>query len=273
MPAAVAWQVAAHLASGANPVTTFPNAHLVAPRVAPAAQAKWAAPQAGSPLLELQQAVKDEDWTRNYEEGLTSIGMRADWSATPERCALLTTVAASAQARRVLEIGSFCSYAALAMAQSLPDDVEVHALEIDPYVVTFSERFRAKSEAGHKITMHIGPASKTLQRMAQEASAGKLEPFDVVIVDADKAGMRGYFELLWRTPGFLSERAVVCVDLTPFKGQPPLRYVKYGFPYPWEAESGQKEIDELRTHVAASPGFISHEVGKLLVVQRVSKAQ
>eukprot|EP00425_Heterocapsa_triquetra_P004083 CAMPEP_0195064416 /NCGR_PEP_ID=MMETSP0448-20130528/10469_1 /TAXON_ID=66468 /ORGANISM="Heterocapsa triquestra, Strain CCMP 448" /LENGTH=271 /DNA_ID=CAMNT_0040095423 /DNA_START=73 /DNA_END=888 /DNA_ORIENTATION=- len=267
MLAAVSFQ---GLASGAHPATTFPNAHLLAPSVVPTAQAKWSAPQTGSPLHELQQAVKDEDWTRDYEEGLTSIGMRADWSATPERCNFLGAVAASSKARRVLEIGSFCGVAALSLAESLPEDAQVHAFEIDPFVVKFGERFRAKSSAGRKITTHVGPAMASLERMADQSRSSKLQPFDFVVIDADKQGMRGYFDLLWKTPGLLSEHAVVCVDLTPFKGQPPLRYVKYGFPYTWEASSGQKQIDELRTHVAATSQFVSHEVGQLLVVHEVS---
>eukprot|EP00972_Heterocapsa_arctica_P111611 16427028-Heterocapsa_arctica.AAC.1 len=108
---------------------------------------------------------------------------------------------------------------------------------------------------------------ESLQKLAQQVREGALAPFDFAIVDADKAGMRGYLDLLWDS-GLVSEHAVVCVDLTPFKGQPPLRYVKYGFPYTWEASSGQKEIDELRAHVVASSRFVSHEAGQILVVQR-----
>jgi len=169
----------------------------------------------------------------------------------------------------VLEIGSFCGVAALSLAESLPEDAQVQSLEIDPFVVKFGASFRAKSSAGRKITTHVGPAMASLERMAQQVRSGKLEPFDFVVIDADKEGMRGYFDLLWNTQGLLSKQAVVCVDLTPFKGQPPLRYVKYGFPYTWEASSGQKQIDELRTNVAASSQFASHEVGQLLVVHRV----
>jgi len=263
MPATVAWPVNAGLATGAVPTTTFPNEHLIRPRAS-----SWSAPQAGSPLQELVQAIKDEDWTHNFEEGLTTIGMRADWSATPERCNFLKVVASSSQARRVLEIGSFCGVAALSLAESLPEEGQVHTIEIDPFVVKFGERFRAKSLSGRKITTHVGPAMESLQKLAQQVREGALAPFDFAIVDADKAGMRGYLDLLWDS-GLVSEHAVVCVDLTPFKGQPPLRYVKYGFPYTWEASSGQKEIDELRAHVVASSRFVSHEAGQILVVQRV----
>ena len=99
-------------------------------------------------------------------------------------------VAASSQAKRVLEIGSFCGVAALALADALPEG-QVHAIEIDPFVVKLGERFRNKSMCGRHITTHVGPAMEKLQTLAQEVRAGKLEPFDFVVVDADKAGMRG----------------------------------------------------------------------------------
>lgn len=258
------------LGSGAHPVAAFPNTHLLSPPASPSAQAQayWSAPQVGSPLQELQQAVKDEDWTRNYEEGLTAFGHRADWSASPERCAFLSVVASSSQARRVLEVGSFCGVAALALAEALPESAQVHAIEMDPFVVNFGQRIRAKSAHGRKISTHVGPAATLLEELAEKARAGQIEPFDFVIIDADKEGMAGYFNLLQQAPGLLTEKAVVCVDLTPFKGQPPLRYVKYGFPYTWEASSGQEEIDAFRAMVASAPELVSHEVGQLLVVQR-----
>ena len=63
---------------------------------------------------------------------------------------------------------------------------QVHAIEIDPFVVKFGERFRNKSMCGRQITTHVGPAMEKLQTLAQEVRAGKLEPFDFVVIDADK---------------------------------------------------------------------------------------
>lgn len=107
-----------------------------------------------------------------------------------------------------------------------------------------------------------------LEELAMDAAAGRSCSFDLVLIDADKEGMHGYFDLLMGSPGLLTDGALVCVDLTPFKGQPPLRYVKYGFPHRWEVNSGQDQIDALRKVVSQSTEFDSHEFGGLLVVQR-----
>merc|ERR1719291_1282089 len=159
---------------------------------------------------------------------------------------MLQMMASASKAGRVLEIGSFCGG-------------EVLALELDEYVVNFAKRFQARSPSGHKVKHMVGPAAASLEELAGAVAAGKCQPFDFVVVDADKECMKQYFDQLWSTPGMLSEDAVVCVDLTPFKGQPPLRYLKYG------AESGQKVIDALRASVAASPRFAAYEFGQMLV--------
>jgi len=214
-------------------------------------------------MEELRQAVRDEDWERLYEEGRTRITMRAEWSATEERCALLQMLARAGGARRVLEIGSFCGAGALALAEALPDDGEVLALELDEFSVALGKKFQAKSPAGGKIRTAVGRAAETLRGLV-----GREPPFDMVVVDADKEGARQYFDLVWATPGFLSEGAIVCVDMTPFKGQAPLRYAKFGFPYRWEAASGQEHIDALRAMVSESPDYTAYELGNLLIVRR-----
>jgi len=262
------------LASGAVPAAAFPNSHLlrsVAPaaagRAAKSLPAAWSPPQRGSPLAALRAAVQEEDWERNYEEGLTKINMRVEWSASPDRCSLLQWLASVNGSRKALEIGSFCGVGALALAEALPADGEVQVLELDPFVVQFGRRFQLKSLSGSKIKSIIGPALTALEGLACKAKTGHVKPFDLVVVDADKEGMQEYFDLLWSSPGLLSEGAVVCVDMTPFKGQPPTRYLKYGFPHRWQASSGQAEIDALRTMVRDSPDYEAHEFGGLLIVK------
>lgn len=258
-----------NLSSGASPLSTFPNAHLATSSfqrsVTPPA---WAPAQAICPLAELRKAVKEEDWAEHHAASLTKIHMQAEWAAPPERCAMLEKLASTSRAGRVLEVGSFCGVGSLALAQAIPDDGRVVALELDEFVVNFGKRFIAASDSGHKIANAVGPAASSLKDLAAQARIGEIQPFDMVVLDADKGGMEEYFHLLWSSPGLLAEGAVVCVDLTPFKGQPPLRYLKYGFPYQYEAESGQQEMDDLRAKVANSPEFDSHEFGGMLVVQR-----
>jgi len=263
--------MSASLASGAHPMTTFPNCYSLLPPVAAPAQAagaNWSSPQRGSPSEDLRNAVREEDWETAYSEGLTKIHMRAEWSASAERCSLLQWLVSTSGARHMLEVGSFCGAGALALAEGSPEDSEVCALELDSYVVSFGRRFRMRSPAGHKIKYTVGPAMESLQAMAADSQRGRVKAFDFAVVDADKEGMRKYFDLLWKTPGLVTQDAIVCIDMTPFKGQPPVRYLKYGFPHRWQSSSGQEEINALRSYVLGSPDFKAYEFGGMLIVQR-----
>ena len=55
------------------------------------------------------------------------------------------------RARRVLEIGMFTGYGALAMAEALPEDGQVVACELDPEVAAFARECFAESPAGARI--------------------------------------------------------------------------------------------------------------------------
>eukprot|EP00930_Biecheleria_cincta_P036338 TRINITY_DN2492_c0_g1_i1.p1 TRINITY_DN2492_c0_g1~~TRINITY_DN2492_c0_g1_i1.p1 ORF type:complete len:272 (-),score=62.54 TRINITY_DN2492_c0_g1_i1:343-1158(-) len=264
----------AGLASGAHATATFPNSHLLAPVSGNAypgvgsSSAAWAAPKAGGVLSEIREAVHDEDWAGNFSEGRTKIHMRAEWSASEDRCSFLAVLVGATQARKVLEIGSFCGVGTLALAEALPRDGEVLALELDPFVVNFGKRFQMKSSASTKIQHRVGPARDSLGKLANQAASSNLQAFDVAIVDADKENMQEYLRVLLDTPGLLSKSAVVCVDMTPFKGQPPLRYEKFKFPYRCEANSGQTEIDAVRSFVKQQANLASYEFGGLLIMYR-----
>ena len=117
-------------------------------------------------------------------------------------------------ARRVLDIGMFSGYSALSMAEALPDDGEVVACELDPDVAALARRSFDESPDGHKITVRVGPARRTLEDLADGGST-----FDLAFVDADKAGYRDYLDLLLERR-LLSGRGAVCVDNTLLQGEP-----------------------------------------------------
>lgn len=138
--------------------------------------------------------------------------------------AFLAFLVRATGARRVLEIGMFTGYAALAMAEALPtgpgdaadaaDGAEVVALELDPRAVGVAREGFAASPAGGRIRVEEGPADASLRRLAAAR-----ERFDLVFVDADKGGYAGYLDLLV-AGDLLAPGAVVAVDNTLLQGEP-----------------------------------------------------
>ncbi|OZG27776.1 SAM-dependent methyltransferase [Williamsia sp. 1138] len=115
------------------------------------------------------------------------------------------------RARRVLDIGMFTGYSALAMAEALPDDGEVVACEVDPYVADLARQCFAESPAGKRIRVEVGPALNTVLRLDG--------PFDVVFIDADKTGYLDYFHYLIGSD-LLAPHGVIVVDNTLLQGEP-----------------------------------------------------
>jgi len=235
------------LSTGAFPTATFSQNFLAGGPVATAgasptrrAAPAWSPPMAPSSDMvgEMRQAVKSIDWRQLYLEKTTKFLVGGGWSADEQRCGLLQTLSAVSGAKRVLEIGQCCGVATLAMAEAVSADSTVVTLEIDPYLADFAKQFWARSEDGRKIRSVVGPAMDYLQ----SDDARQDGPFDLVVIDADKDGIWNYWCALQN--GLLSERATVVVDTTPYKGQPPDRYVKYHAEQSFENNSGQAAIED-----------------------------
>jgi caffeoyl-CoA O-methyltransferase len=116
---------------------------------------------------------------------------------------LLELLVWTSQPQRVVEIGTFSGHSALSMAAALPDGGRIDACEIDPERAAFAQRYFDRSPHGSKITLHIGPALETLERLEGT--------FDFVFIDADKEGYVDYYEAVLPR---LAERGLIVADNT-----------------------------------------------------------
>ncbi|TSC58937.1 MAG: O-methyltransferase [Parcubacteria group bacterium Greene0416_79] len=101
--------------------------------------------------------------------------------------AFLKLLVRISKARRVLELGTFTGYSALAMAEALPDGGELITLDIDKAYTDAAQKFWAKSPHGKKITLMLGPALKTIPALTG--------PLDMVFIDADKENYLNYWNM------------------------------------------------------------------------------
>ncbi len=130
--------------------------------------------------------------------------------------------------QRVLEIGTFSGHSALAMAAALPEGARIDACELDPERAAFAQRYFDRSPHGAKITLHVGPALETVNRLEGE--------FDLVFIDAEKTGYVGYYEAVLPR---LSERGLIVADNTLAAGR--------------VVDGDRPPIAEFNEHVARDP--------------------
>ncbi len=77
---------------------------------------------------------------------------------------LLTVLAAAAQARRILELGTALGYTALSFASGAPEAM-VDTVERDPEHVRLAREHFAAAKLEHRITVHEGDFVKVMQTL------------------------------------------------------------------------------------------------------------
>lgn len=165
-------------------------------------------------LTQLAQATQQEDWSRHFDSGETVKALEQEMLSGHLEGQLLKMLVSISGAKRVLEIGMFTGYSALAIAESLPTDGILIACEVDSYAAQFATRCFEASPSKDKIQVKVGPAAETLQQLVKTA-----DPFDLVFIDADKGGYINYVNLLLETQ-LLAPNGFICVDNTLMQGQP-----------------------------------------------------
>lgn len=119
----------------------------------------------------------------------------------PVEAALLKLLVRLLPAKRVLEIGTFTGYSAIAMAEALPEDGELITCDISEEWTAIAQKHWRESPDGKKIHLELGDAAETLGRLDG--------PFDLVFIDADKDSQIGYWESV--VPK-LSRNGLIVVD-------------------------------------------------------------
>jgi len=127
---------------------------------------------------------------------------RSRWSVGKVEGKLLQMLIKISNARRVVEVGTFTGYSALAMAEALPQDGVLTTLENSPEFADIAQRYFEKSPYGHKIQLKLGPALQSLQAIPDNSE-------DFVFIDADKPSYGLYFDEAMR---ILRSGGIIFVD-------------------------------------------------------------
>ncbi len=165
-------------------------------------------------LAVLAQRTAAEAWNQHFSTGTTIRPLEQEMLSGHIEGQALKMFIHMLQARRVLEIGMFTGYSALAMAEALPADGKLIACEVDPYAAAIAQISFQSSPHGAKIQIELGAALETLCRLAD---AG--ESFNFVFIDADKREYIAYFQTLLST-NLLPSGGFLAVDNTLLQGQP-----------------------------------------------------
>ena len=130
----------------------------------------------------------------------------AKMQISPDQGQFMATLLRLIQARSVLEIGTFTGYSTLAMMLALPSDGHIVACDISEDYTKVARRYWSEAGVADRITLHIAPASQTLDELLAN---GKANTFDAAFIDADKESYDVYFE---RSLGLVRPGGLIMID-------------------------------------------------------------
>ena len=98
----------------------------------------------------------------------------------------LEVLARMAGAQRIVEIGTLGGYSGVCLARALPPGGVLHTFELDPHHAQVAATSFQQAGVEDRVRIHVGPALERLRGIEPEG------PFDLVFIDADKAGYPAY---------------------------------------------------------------------------------
>jgi O-methyltransferase len=122
-------------------------------------------------------------------------GAMAAMQIAPEQGAFLQLLVRLLGARRILEVGTFTGYSAMAMALALSADGRLVTCDVSDEYVDLARRFWAEAEVADRIDARLGDAADTLDQLLE--SDGE-NAYDLAFIDADKPGYPAYYRAALR---------------------------------------------------------------------------
>ncbi|MDR0611926.1 MAG: O-methyltransferase [Dysgonamonadaceae bacterium] len=110
--------------------------------------------------------------------------------------------------QRILEIGTYTGYATLCLAEGLPEDGEIHTIEIDDEMEDFIRNQFNRSDLKNRIHLHIGNALDLIPLLEGM--------FDMVFIDADKRAYCEYYEAVFDK---VKKGGIILADNTLWSGK------------------------------------------------------
>lgn len=112
---------------------------------------------------------------------------------------------------RILEVGTFMGYSALAMALALPEDGHIDTLDKHEEWNQKAHAYWNEADVSAKITSHLGLAHEVLESLQDRENF-----YDIMFIDADKLRSDLYYEYGLR---YVKPGGIILIDNVLWKGE------------------------------------------------------
>jgi len=167
----------------------------------------------GPAMKAVREKMSSTPWKEEWDQQRTMFSYGEEMSTDPLEAMMLKQFAHMAKPQRILEVGMFVGYGAVAMLEGSPAS-RVVSLEIDPYLKTWLNDCLANfPELRERHEIVVGPA---LESMKTNSMVGQ---FDMVFVDANKAEYMAYVQTLLERNLLAPGGTIICDNIL-YNGYP-----------------------------------------------------
>lgn len=160
----------------------------------------------------LDKSLREHPVLKRLREETATMEL-ANMQVAPEQAQFMQFLLRLMQAQKVLELGTFTGYSALAMALALPDDGKLITCDINEQWTKNAPQFWQEAGQASKIELRLGPALETLYVLLNDGFACS---FDFIFIDADKTNYLNYYELALK---LIRPGGIIAVDDVFWYGQ------------------------------------------------------
>src|SRR5437763_1112871 len=127
----------------------------------------------------LDKSLREHPVLKSLREDTSSMEL-AMMQVAPEQAQFMQFLLRLIRAKKVLELGTFTGYSALAMALALPDDGQLITCDVSEEWTKKAHYFWKEAKQNHKIQLQLGPAIETLYSLLND---GWEHQFDFIFID------------------------------------------------------------------------------------------
>ena len=149
----------------------------------------------------VEHSVREPEPLRRLREA-TELRSDAQMQSPPEVGQFLSLLVELTGACKILELGTFTGYGALAMALAMPAGGQLVACDVNVDAHALAIRYWDEAGLSERIELRVGECAEAIEALIAEGQEGS---FDFAFIDADKPGYTDYYDACFRLlrPGAL----------------------------------------------------------------------
>lgn len=142
---------------------------------------------------QLDSSLREADILRRLREETNQMQAVAAMQISPDQGQFMALMVKLLNAGKILEIGCFTGYSALAMAMAQAEAGlagRIVSCDLSEEWTAIAKRYWQEAGYDKAIELHLGKAEDTLEALLQAGD----KDFDMAFIDADKVNLQNYFE-------------------------------------------------------------------------------